>query len=257
VAACAVPCHGRGVPQDYFDEPVAARYDASEADMFGPEVLGPTVDFLAGLADDRPVLELGSGTGRVALPLSARGLAVHGVELSEAMTARLHAKPGGDAVEVTTGDFATTRVAGRLGEFGLAYLVFNTIDNLLTQDAQVACFQNVADHLGPGGRFVVEVLVPAVRLLPPGTTRHVFHRDEDHVGIDEYDLATQAMWSHHLTRRGDRFEQRSIPFRYAWPAELDLMARLAGMTLRERWADFSRAPFTGESTAHVSVWSKA
>lgn len=244
------------MPHDYFDETVAARYDASSAEMFGPDVLGPTVDFLAGFADDRPVLELGSGTGRVALPLAARGLRVHGIELSEAMTAQLHAKPGGTAVEVTTGDFATTRVPGGTAAFGLALLVFNTIDNLLTQDEQVACFQNVADHLGPRGRFVVEVLVPAVRLLPPGTTQHVFHRGEDHVGIDEYDLATQAMWSHHLTRVGEHFRQRTIPFRYTWPSELDLMARLAGMSLRERWADFARSPFTGESTSHVSVWEK-
>lgn len=244
------------MPHDYFDEPVAARYDASEAEMFAPEVLDPAVDFLAGLADDRPVLELGSGTGRVALPLAARGHRVHGIELSEAMTARLRAKPGGDTVAVTTGDFSTARVPGGAGTFGLAYLVFNTIDNLLTQDAQVACFANAAEHLGAGGRFVVEVLVPGVRHLPPGTTQHVFHRGEDHVGIDEYDLATQAMWSHHLTRTGETFVQRTIPFRYAWPAELDLMARLAGMSLRERWAGFTRAPFTGESTSHVSVWQR-
>ena len=241
------------MPQDYFGEEVAAGYDASLPEMFEPAAVEPAVDLLAALAGDGSALELGIGTGRIALPLAARGVRVHGVDLSEAMVARLRAKPGGDAIEVTIGDVATARVEGT---FRLAYLVFNTINNLTTQDAQVECFRNAARHLEPGGCFVVEVGVPQLQRLPPGETFHVFGADDGYLGVDEYDVVTQRLVSHHFTAVDGRFERRSIPFRYVWPSELDLMARLAGMRLRERWADWTRAPFDAESRTHVSVWEK-
>ena len=237
----------------YFDERVAARYDEAAADMFEPAAVDPVVDFLAGLAGRGRALELGIGTGRIALPLARRGVAVHGIELSRAMAARLHAKPGGEQIGVTIGDFSTTAVDGT---FSVAYLVFNTISNLTTQEAQVACFGNAAAHLEPGGCFVIEVGVPSLQRLPPGETMRVFHSSEAHWGIDEYDVATQGLISHHFELVDGRFELFSIPFRYAWPAELDLMARLAGMTLRERWSGWKREPFTSESRKHVSVWEK-
>jgi SAM-dependent methyltransferase len=241
------------VPEDYFGDDVAERYDESSADMFDPAVVDPAVDFLAELAGDGAALELGIGTGRIALPLSQRGVRVHGIDLSEAMVAKLREKPGADEIEVTIGDFATARVDD---SFSLAYLVFNTISNLTTQDAQVACFQNVASHLQPGGFFVIEVNVPGLRTLPPGKTSQVFDLSDEHIGIDEYDVANQGLTSHHFWPAEGRWQQRSIPFRYTWPAELDLMARLAGMTLRERWSGWRREPFTSESTKHVSVWEK-
>jgi SAM-dependent methyltransferase len=237
----------------YFDEPVAARYDESAADMFDPEVVDPVVDFLAELAGGGHALELGIGTGRIALPLARRGVSVHGIELSKAMAARLRAKPGGEAIGVTIGDFATTTVEGT---FSLAYLVFNTIGNLTTQEAQVACFQNVAAHLEPGGRFVIEVGIPELRRLPPGETMRVFDASPTHWGIDEYDVANQGLTSHHFELVDGRIELHSLPFRYAWPAELDLMAQLGGMRLRERWSGWKREPFTSDSRKHVSVWEK-
>jgi SAM-dependent methyltransferase len=239
------------VPEDYFGEPVADRYDESSVDMFDPAVVDPTVDFLVELAGDGAALELGIGTGRIALPLAQRGVRVHGIDLSEAMVARLREKPGAEHIDVTIGDFATTTVDGI---FSVAYLVFNTINNLTTQDEQVACFQNVAAHLEPGGCFVIEVGVPRLRVLPRGETFHVFDFGESHLGVDEYDVANQGLVSHHFWPVEGKWERRSIPFRYVWPAELDLMARLAGMTLRERWSGWKREPFTSESTKHVSVW---
>jgi SAM-dependent methyltransferase len=240
------------LPEDYFGEEVAARYDDSESPMFGPEAVEPAVDFLAELAGDGPALELGVGTGRIALPLAERGVRVHGIDLSAAMVARLRAKPGGDAIDVTIGDFATTRVDG---EFSLAYLVFNTINNLTTQDAQVACFENVATHLRPGGAFVIEVGVPSLQRLPFGETLRPFAVSDTYIGFDEFDVVNQGLISHHMRAVDGKFEKRSIPFRYVWPAELDLMARIAGMTLRERWGGWKREPFTRESTKHVSVWA--
>ena len=237
----------------YFDERVAARYDESSAEMFDPAVVEPVVDFLAELAGDGHALELGIGTGRIALPLAQRGVAVHGIELSKAMVARLRAKPGGEDIGVTIGDFATATVQGT---FSVAYVVFNTIENLTTQAAQIACFRNVAAHLEPGGRFVVEVEVPDLQRLPPGETMRVFHASETHWGIDEYDVANQGLTSHHFTLVDGRFERLSMPFRYVWPAELDLMAQLAAMTLRERWSGWRREPFASESRKHVSVWEK-
>jgi SAM-dependent methyltransferase len=178
---------------------------------------------------------------------------VHGIDLSEAMVARLRAKPGAERVGVTVGDFATTTVEG---SFSVAYLVFNTINNLTSQDEQVACFQNVAAHLGPGGCFVIEVGVPALQRLPPGETVRAFTVSATRLGFDEYDVASQGLISHHYTVVDGELEVVSMPFRYVWPAELDLMARLAGMRLRERWSGWTREPFTSDSDSHVSVWEK-
>jgi SAM-dependent methyltransferase len=242
------------MPRDHFGEQVAARYDESSADMFEPAVVDPVVDFLADLAGDGSALELGIGTGRIALPLAQRGIRVHGIDLSAAMVERLRAKPGAEQIGVTIGDFATTTVEGR---FAVAYLVFNTIGNLTTQDEQVACFENAAAHLQPGGCFVIEVGVPQLQRLPPGETVRPFAVTPTHLGFDEYDVATQGLVSHHYTVVDGDLEVVSMPFRYVWPAELDLMARLAGMTLRERWSGWEREPFTSDSTRHVSVWEKA
>jgi SAM-dependent methyltransferase len=237
----------------YFDERVAARYDDDSAEMFDPGVLEPVVEFLAELAGSGRALELGIGTGRIALPLAQRGVQVHGIDLSKAMVARLRAKPGSEDIGVTIGDFATTSVDG---SFSLAYLVFNTIMNLTTQEAQVACFGNVAAHLEPGGSFVIEVMIPELQRLPPGETFQVFDTSEKHWGIDEYDVATQGLISHHFETVDGRLERSSAPFRYVWPSELDLMAELAGMRLRERWGGWKREPFTSDSRKHVSVWEK-
>ncbi|MFJ8820174.1 class I SAM-dependent DNA methyltransferase [Streptomyces sp. NPDC102467] len=243
-------------PDGYFPERIAATYDQSSARMFTPEVLDPTVDFLAQLADTGPALEFGIGTGRIALPLAERGIRVHGIDLSRAMAARLHAKPGGDQIPVHIGDFANTTAGG--ATFSLAYLVFNTIMNLTSQDAQVDCFRNAATHLAPGGCFVIETGVPDLRRLPPGQEAVPFHVSGTKWAFDRYDVATQAMSSNYVevdpaTGRGSYW---TIPFRYVWPAELDLMARLAGLRLRERWSGWNREPFTSESGAHVSVWEK-
>jgi SAM-dependent methyltransferase len=241
------------MPEDYFGERVAARYDESSADLFEPAAVDPVVDFLADLAGHGAALEFGIGTGRIALPLAHRGIRVHGIDLSEAMVARLRAKPGAEQIDVTIGDFAATTVDGR---FSVAYLVFNTIMNLTTQDGQVACFQNVAAHLEPGGCFVIEVMVPALQRLPPGETVRPFDVTPTHLGFDEYDVASQGLISHTYSVIDGSLEVGSMPFRYVWPAELDLMARLAGMTLRERWSGWQREPFTSDSTSHVSVWEK-
>jgi SAM-dependent methyltransferase len=236
----------------YFDERVAAKYD-DDSELFDPQVLEPVIDFLAELAGSGRALELGIGTGRIALPLAQRGVPVHGIELSKAMAARLRAKPGGEDIAVTIGDFATTTVDET---FSVAYLVFNTIMNLTTQDGQVACFRNVAAHLEPGGCFVIEVGVPGLQRLPPGETIHAFHVSESRWGLDEYDVARQGLISHHFRIVDGRLERLSIPFRYAWPSELDLMAQLAGMRLRDRWSGWKREPFTSDSRKHVSVWEK-
>ena len=241
------------MPEDYFGEPMAERYDESAADMFEPAVVDPVVDFLGGLAGHGAALELGIGTGRIALPLAQRGIRVHGIDLSGAMAARLRAKPGAEQIGVTIGDFATTTVEGR---FSVAYLVFNTIMNLTSQDEQVACFQNVAAHLEPGGCFVIEVMVPALQRLPPGETVRAFDVSATRLGFDEYDVASQGLTSHHYSVVDGKLEVLSQPFRYVWPSELDLMARLAGMALRERWSGWKREPFTSDSTKHVSVWEK-
>jgi hypothetical protein len=241
------------VPENHFGEDVAARYDESVAGNDQLESVDATVDFLVELAGEGAALELGIGTGRIALPLRQRGVRVHGIDLSEAMVAKLRAKPGSEDINVAIGDFATTKVDGT---FSVAYLVFNTIMNLTTQDEQVACFQNAAAHLEPGGTFVIEVSVPQLQRLPPGETVRAFHVGTTRLGFDEYDVVSQGEISHHYSVVDGKLEIWSIPFRYAWPAEFDLMARIAGMRLRERWSGWKRQPFTGESTSHVSVWEK-
>jgi SAM-dependent methyltransferase len=237
----------------YFGEEIAARYDADTSGMHDQSVIETVVDVLAGLAGDGRALEFGVGTGRIALPLARRGVEVHGIDLSKAMVARLYEKPGGAAVGVTIGDFSDARVPG---EFSLAYLVFNTINNLTTQDAQVACFVNAAAHLQRDGSFVVEVGVPALRLLPPGQRAVPFDVGEKYWAYDLYDCATQSMSSNYVDEDDGNARLRSIPFRYVWPAELDLMARIAGLVLVERWQDWDGTPFTHESSRHVSVWQK-
>lgn len=239
--------------ENYFDERVASTYEAKWPELFEPALVEATVSFLQARAGAGPALELGIGTGRIALPLSRGGLRVHGIELSPAMIAELRNKPGADAIVVTLGDFATTIVDGT---FSLAYLVRNTIMNLTTQDEQVACFANVAACLAPGGCFVVEVMVPELQRLPPGETIHAFTVTPAHLGFEEYDVARQIAISHHYWLADGRLETVSAPFRYVWPSELDLMARLAGMTLRERWSGWTREPFTSDSRSHVSVWEK-
>ncbi len=237
----------------YFGERVAEAYDDSSTGMFDPAFVDTVASVLAGLAGGGRALELGVGTGRIALPLARRGVPGHGIEMSRAMVARLRAKPGGDAIGVTIGDFAATRVDGT---FSLAYLVFNTIMNLTTQAAQVACFRNVAAHLEPGGCFVIEVGIPDLRRLPPGQDVVPFHVSPTRWAFDLYDVATQAMSSNYIEVTGGRGEYWSIPFRYVWPAELDLMAQLAGLRLRERSDGWTREPFTSESRQHVSIWEK-
>lgn len=250
-----LPQYGPGMDDEdgYFGERVAATYDESSGDMFELGAIDATVGFLAGLAGGGRALEFGIGTGRIALPLARRSVPVHGIDLSRAMVARLRAKPGGDAIGVTIGDFATTTVDGR---FSVAYLVFNTIMNLTTQAAQVACFRNAAAHLEPGGCFVIEVMVPELRKLPAGQDIVPFHVTPTKWAFDAYDIATQAMSSNYVEVVDGRGEYRSIPFRYVWPSELDLMAQLAGLRLRERWEGWTREPFTNESGRHVSVWEK-
>ena len=237
----------------YFGERVAATYDESSADMFEPAAVDAAAGVLAGLAGRGRALELGIGTGRIALPLARLGVPVHGIDMSRAMVARLRDKPGGDAIGVTIGDFATTRVDGT---FAVAYLVFNTIMNLTTQAAQVACFGNVAAHLEPGGCFVIEVSIPDLRRLPPGQDVVPFHVSPARWAFDVYDVATQAMSSNYVEVAGGRGEYTSFPFRYVWPAELDLMAELAGLRPLGRWDGWTREPFTSESRQHVSIWEK-
>jgi SAM-dependent methyltransferase len=241
------------VPENAFDERIAKRYDALWPESFDPAVIEPAVNFLTELAGTGAALELGIGTGRIALPLSQRGVRVHGIELSTAMVTQLRSKPGSDDIGVTIGDFATAMVGGA---FTLAYLVRNTITNLTTQEEQIACFRNVAAHLEPGGTFVIEVYVPELQRLPPGETIHVFTATPTHIGFEEYDLAKQIAFSHHYWVLDGELETFSTPHRYVWPSELDLMAQLAGMTLRERWADWDRTTFTSESRSHISVWEK-
>ena len=242
------------MPEVHFDERVAAAYDAASTAMFDPAVVEPAVDLLVELAGDGAALELGVGTGRISLPLSERGVPVHGLDISPPMLDQLRAKPGAERIGLTVGDFATTKV-GRA--FRLAYLVYNTIGNLTTQDEQVACFSNVAAHLEPGGRFLIECVVPDLRRLPPGESVRAFDVTPPHLGFDEYEQGDgQILWSHHYWVLGDRVERFSGRYRYVWPSELDLMARLEGLTLRERWSDWHRSPFTIESTAHISVWQK-
>lgn len=239
---------------DLWDAETAERYETTSAEMFAPDVLDPAVDFLARLAGDGPALELAIGTGRVGVPLLARGVPVTGIELSAPMVAQLRRKVGEDELPVVVGDMATTRVPG---EFSLVYLVWNTIGNLRTQQEQIACFRNAARHLAPGGRFVIEVGVPPLRRLPPGQVAVPFDVSEGHLGFDTFDLVTQQMSSHHYYPRPDGTATYGVGnFRYVWPAECDLMAQLAGLELEQRVASWDGSAFTSESDSHVSVWRK-
>jgi SAM-dependent methyltransferase len=242
-----------GMRQDeIWDEDAAQRYDTPGTGMFAPEILAPTVACLAELAGGGRVLEFAIGTGRVAVPLARSGVSVTGIELSQAMAARLRSKVDDDTIPVVMGDMATTRVPG---EFTLVYLVFNTISNLLTQAEQVECFRNAARHLVPGGRFVIELWVPDLRRLPPGQTASVFTNEPGYIGLDTFDVLQQHVVSHHFTFDATRQARvdRS-PHRYIWPAELDLMAQLAGFELESRHADWDGSEFTAESRFHVSVY---
>jgi hypothetical protein len=238
----------------FFGERAASVYDEQVAEMFDPVAVRPVVQMLADFAGQGGALEFGIGTGRIALPLAERGVRVEGIDSSEAMVARLRAKPGGEDIDVAIGDFARTRVDG---EFSLVYLVFNTIFNLLTQDEQVACFQNAAVHLPSGGRFVIEAHLPDLQRLPLGQTIIPFRADPEGISFDVYDVVTQRFSSQHYVFTEGRVETYPVELRYAWPSELDLMARLAGLRLRDRWAGWQRELFTSLSRAHVSVYEKA
>ena len=238
--------------ETHFDEWIASRFARLWPEVFDPAELDPAVDFLAELAGEGPVLEFGVGTGRVAIPLTRRGVGVHGIELSPAMAAQIK-ENGGNDVEVTIGDFATAKVGQT---FTLVHLLSNTITNLTTQDEQVEAFCNAAEHLESGGCFVIENYIPALQRLPPGETTCVFIATPNHVGFEEYDIAAQIAVSHHYWVIDKELKTFSSPHRYLWPSELDLMARLAGMTLRECWSDWHRAPFTSDSRDHISVWTK-
>ena len=236
----------------HFGIEVAKSYDRDHGGT-DPDVIAKTVACLKDLAGTGPVLEFAVGTGRIALPLRALGIDVHGIELSNAMVAELRKKERGDPMQIAIGDMTTTQVDG---PFALVFLVFNTIDNLVTQSAQTECFVNAARHLQPGGRFLIETRVPPLQRIPFGETKMAFACDATHFGVDQYDVTTQAYSSNHVWMSGDRHEHLSIPFRYVWPSELDLMARIAGLELEHRWSDWDRSPFTARSESHVSVWRK-
>ena len=239
--------------ENHFGDDVADTYDADDSDEFDPVVIESIVSFLADLAPNGSALELGVGTGRIAVPLHERGLDVEGIDLSTSMVERMRRKSGGSELRVVIGDFATTSMDRT---YDLVFLVFNTIMNLTSQEEQVACFANAATHLRPGGRFVVEVMMPDLRRLPPGEVFRPFKVQADALGLDEYDVANQGLISHHYRVHDHKTEVHSIPFRYVWPSELDLMATMAGMALRDRWSGWTREPFTSESVKHVSVWEK-
>jgi SAM-dependent methyltransferase len=241
------------VPRNIFTGSFAEDYDRDSPEMFQEGVLDATVGFLVDAAGGGAAIEFGVGTGRVALPLSQRGLNVCGIDISSDMVAQLRTKPGSEAIGLTIGDFATTRVEGT---FSLVYLVYNTIGNLTSQEEQIACFRNAAAHLAAGGRFVIELGVPDLRRFPPGAAAQAFEVGATHLGFDTMDTATQQGVSHHYLIDGDRVRRFDCPYRYAWPSELDLMARLAELELRERWADWDRSPFTAESRKHISVWER-
>jgi SAM-dependent methyltransferase len=240
-----------GGEEGYFGERVAARYDDDSWGMFSPDVIGPAVDTLAELAGGGRVLEFAIGTGRIAVPLAERGVPVVGIDSSEAMLTRLREKPG--APEAVAGDMAKTRMDG---DFTLVYLVFNTIFNLTSQDGQVACFENAAAHLSPGGRFVIEARVPELQRLPLGQTVLPWRADPTGMSFYVYDTVTQRMDGQHFYIEDGAFRPSPIELRYAWPSELDLMARIAGMRLEHRWGGWRREPFTGLSPSHVSVYVK-
>lgn len=239
--------------ENIFDERIAARYDDTDRAMFDKKKLDVTSSFLADLAGDQRALEFAIGTGRVALPLQSRGVEVHGIELSQSMINQLYAKPNAENINVVVGDMASVNVPGK---FQLVYLVYNTITNLITQDQQVLCFKNAASHLQDGGFFVVEDQIPAIRSIPIGTQISAFDASEEHVGIDKFDIVNQTVVSHHYWISGESVEVFNSTHRYAWPAEYDLMAKIAGLQLFERWGDWDKSAFTSDSRSHVSVWRK-
>jgi SAM-dependent methyltransferase len=241
------------VKDNLWDVDTAQRYDTPGTGMFSPEVLGPTVDRLAALTGEGRALEFAIGTGRVAVPLAER-VPVTGIELSTAMVDQLRTKVDEETIPVVIGDMATAHVDG---DFTLVYLVFNTISNLLTQTEQVECFRNAARHLSPGGRFLIELWVPELRRLPPGLPATVGIADPGYILLDTYDVLHQHVVSHHFTFDEDGGRQARLartPHRYIWPAELDLMAQLAGFTLESRHADWTGTPFTADSPSHVSTY---
>lgn len=239
---------------DIWDEEAARRYDTPGVGMFAPEVLGPTVERLHALAGDGRALEMAIGTGRVAVPLAEAGLAVAGIELCQPMIDQLRTKAGAQEIPVVLGDMTTARVDG---EFDLVFLVFNGISNVLTQDAQIAVFENAARHLSAGGHFLIELSVPDLRTLPPGRTGSVFAARAGHLGADVFDPVAQQVVSHHVSFDPDTGTTARIfrsPHRYVWPAELDLMARIAGFSPESRHGGWSHEPFTAESRDHVTVY---
>ena len=236
----------------FFDETVSATYDALHGGG-DPDAIRRAAEVLRDLTTDGTALEFAIGTGRIALPMRALGIDVAGIELSNAMVAELRKKEGGSEIDVAIGDMSTVRLDKT---FSLVFLVYNTIDNLTSQDAQVACFANAAAHLKPGGRFVIETLVPPIQKIPFGETKLAFACTPKHWGIDEFDIVNQTYSSHHIRVEAGRVQQLSVPFRYAWPSEFDLMARLAGLVLEHRWADWDKSAFTSTSRSHVSVWRK-
>jgi SAM-dependent methyltransferase len=239
------------MPQNIFTGLVAQGYDAGSANMYDPAVLEPTVRFLVDVAAGGAALEFGIGTGRVALPLSRHGVEVHGIDISMDMIRELRTKPGAESINAVIGDFATTALPKR---FKLVYLVYNVISNLTTQAEQVECIRNAARHLVPGGQLVIELWIPDLRRFPPGAVAIPFDMSPNHVGFDELDVATQQGVSHHYCIERDRIAHFDSPYRYVWPSELDLMAQIAGLDLRERWADWNRSRFTSESRKHISVY---
>jgi hypothetical protein len=235
-----------------WDRQIAQVYDATYASESDPSVVDPMVDLLVEFVDRGPVLEFAVGTGRIALPLSTRGVPVHGIELSPHMVEQLRSKPNSEAIAVTIGDMAKVRVAG---SFELVYVVANSIMNLTTQEEQLGVFANAAAHLAPGAHFVVELIVPQLRRVPPSEAGWIFQMDSDHVGIETFDdVASQVAWSHHWMEVDGRLVRHSAPYRYIWPSELVLMAKLAGLDLEDRWGDWDRSPFTSESAKQVAVF---
>lgn len=234
---------------------IAEIYDSTYPSDSEDEGLRPMTDLLAELAGGGAALEFAIGTGRVALPLSRRGVPVSGIELSPHMAEKLRGKPGAEAIPVTEGDMTTAKVPGT---FSVVYLVANTIMNVTTQEEQLEVFANAASHLEPGGCFVVELIVPQLRRVPRGENAHVFTLEPNHVGIETFDdLVGQIAWSHHWIEIGGRLVRHAAPYRYVWPSELDLMARLAGFRLLARWGDWSKAPFTDDSVSQVAVFQKS
>ena len=241
------------MPENIFNKRIASNYDFADRSMFAEDTINQTCSLLEELAGNGRVLEFAIGTGRVALPLQERGVEIHGIELSQSMVDQLYSKPNADTINVVVGDMAKDRV---FGEFQLVYLVYNTITNLITQEEQVDCFINAAAHLKPGGYFLIEDQIPTLQQLPVGKSISAFDATEEHVGIDEFDLASQLVISRHYWIEGESVEMFQSKHRYAWPGEYDLMARIAGLELHNRWAGWDRSEFGSESKSHISIWRK-